>query len=285
MIRRPPEAIVEAARLDPGRLDLFVEGIADKLFISHFCDPATVREIRVFPIDLAMEYSSNANGCKGRVLHLAAIAAQKGVQNLRFLVDSDLDHLLDLAPLPNLIRTELPDIEAHSISVNALRKTIQIGYGQQLDHIDEIHNALVFASSEIGLLRYVSLANRLNLSINGSKKDKCLSVRNELPVFDIRRFLKNVLQNSQDTTIDEPGVCSLLEGHRHHFESVPIENRIRGKDYQELFALFGRKSKHGWKEPANVMMATIERDHLRTAKHLLEISEFAGRALNTQSDT
>jgi hypothetical protein len=281
MIRRPPEAIVAAAKMDPLRRDLFVEGHSDKAFLEFFLGEHFNSECRIFVIDEAVECDVSEGGCKGRVLHLANIASKLGTTNLAFLVDADLDPLIGRTYKTNTISTHYPDIEAHALTEYSINKLIKVACGLSSYSADSLHSKLLIIAGEIGLLRYTSAKNELNLSITKSRKERCLRIDNKLPVFDMQKFLTTVVQNTagQVPTVDR--IKEMMRGYRIEFETAPLKSRIRGKDYQSILDLVLPKLGINSKGSAQTLMATIRTTDVMTTSHMIKILSFFSDSQST----
>ena len=126
MIRRTPEAVVQAALMDRERTDLFVEGVHDKLVLEFLCGDERNNNVRVLSIDNAVLLQDQEGGAKARVLRLAELAEQKGAFNLRFVVDRDFDPLIGATVPANTWQTDLPDTEGYLFHEHAFSKVLRV---------------------------------------------------------------------------------------------------------------------------------------------------------------
>lgn len=273
MLRRIPESIAESALRDSKRRELYVEGVFDKIFIEYFLEKMFTPNFKIFVVDEAVESPSCENGCRGRLQQLADVLSKKKANNIMVLLDSDFDFLRD-DKNTNIIYTEFSDIEGHSINDNALDKLLRIGYGRNTRISKALHSKILEISADIGLLRYVSHKYKLNLSINDTKKNKCISIESGLPMMDFNKYVSNVINNTCPKGATSEQVLRWIAEERLRFKGIPVKNRIRGKDYHEVLLIYGKKSGFAWSDPASTIMATIETNEVLNTVHMKKIEAF-----------
>lgn len=261
MIRRAPEALISAARMDPERRDLYVEGISDKLILEYLLNGSIHKNVRILPIDLAVEINLADGGAKGRVLAFASFAENKGIQNLRFLADSDLDALFNDEYPSNTFLTDFPDMEGYVISERNLDKLLKVAHVREYPSVKNLHEALLSISSELGLLRFISRRFSLGLSITNTKKLKSISIDSNLPVLDFKRLITTVCHNTSEKQYNADELLFKTEQAREEFEKASQSQRIRGKDYIELMSITLRKLKLSKSEEGSTLLATMHEEN------------------------
>ena len=137
-----------------------------------------------------------------------------------------------------------------------------------------IHGKLMAIAGEIGLLRYTSAKNRLNLTITKSRKERCLKIDNKLPVFNMQKFLTTVVQNTEGQVPTVNRIKELMDDYRTEFEAAPLKSRIRGKDYHSILDLVLPKLGINSKASAQTLMATIRKADVMTSSHIVKILSF-----------
>lgn len=233
MTRRPPNAVVRAAVMDPDRRDLFVEGVHDKLILEHLCG-GRPSSMRILVVDEHVELPNVQGGAKGRVLALAACAEQHGAHNLMFLVDTDLDRHLGNSYPPNVWQTDFPDMEALILGHDNFERVLRLAYvNPSLSSADFCRDVLSVART-IACVRLVSRKDNLNLKINDTEKRRYVAVKGSRFSFDEDAFLRTLLQKSQISLREFSRIQRRLSEERLALSSVDDSLLVRGKDCIEI---------------------------------------------------
>ncbi len=278
MIRRTPEAIISAALMDPKRRDLYVEGVSDKLILEYLLRERMGSNVRILPIDIAVETNVTLDGAKGRLIAFATQAEVSGVTNLRFLADSDMDDILGVQPPSNTFMTDFPDMEGYVISERNLDKLLRVSLSLSQPGAQDLHRALMRMASSIALLRFISKRDSLRLRITKTNKSRCILINTQLPELDLPRLIRTVCQNTPRLPCEESVVCAAVEASREDFESI-YSKKIRGKDYMELMGLFFRKLQVGVRDFDAVLLGTLHEAETMSQPTLKQITLYlSGKA-------
>src|SRR5262245_4364060 len=123
MIRRTPEAILTAYRMDPARRELYVEGRRDRLFFDWLMGTLSVTKACVREI-AAVELACVSNG--GERARLLAFAGQIGQAPIALMcfADADSDRLLS-RPVPQRVwLTDGRDLEGYVLHPTCIEKVL-----------------------------------------------------------------------------------------------------------------------------------------------------------------
>lgn len=273
-LRRSPEAIVQAARMDPKRSDLFVEGIHDKLILHFICDNRMKLNCRILVIDQIAEIAVSNGGAKERLLSLARIAEQANVTNLRFLVDRDLDQFLNKEYPSNTWVTDYVDMEGYLLTTDHLLKAIRLGYCSDSISIEELLSMSTQICRRITALRIISQRQNLGLSISASKKHKYITLKNKKPIFDFDKFCRGLFNNAHLSLSQFDLVMRAHEEVETELSLLSDKHVVRGKDFldvsQAIICSLGVKTS----EFSYILWSTLERTVHRDHKTLSQITRF-----------
>jgi hypothetical protein len=283
MIPRAPEAIVQAAAMDSERRDLYVEGLHDKLVLEFLCGKTRDRGVRILPVDEALDLCHSEGGSKGRLLVLAQTAQQKGVQNLRFFVDRDLDPFIGAAVPGNTWQTDFPDFEGYLLNVAALSKALRLSYSNPQTDILSLLDSLITICRELGLLRVLSCRNNLALPVTKTKKTRCVELRNGIVAFDCDRFLTAVLQEGHINLSRKSALIDGLQAIKKELNDAPSVQFVRGKDFIEISIIALRRLGIDSKEFGRVLWATLDKKTALGHPTLSCVVEFLSRTTEQEN--
>jgi hypothetical protein len=244
--------------MDTDRRDLYVEGVHDKMVLEFLCGDKRDQSVRIIPIDDALYLPCSQGGTKGRLLALAKEAEQKGVQNLRFLVDRDFDSLIGVSVPSNTWQTDMPDFEGYLFTDTALSKALRISYCDSKTDASWLLNCVVQICRQLGLLHFLSRRDNLQLPIVETKKRKCVVLKDGSYTFDMSKFVTMVLQNAGISLSKMTALLADLECITETFRDTPSLKLVRGKDFMEISAII--LGNHNIKEFSRVLWATLDKN-------------------------
>lgn len=285
MIRRCPEAIVQAAAMDQERKDLFVEGIRDKLALEFLASADRNPDVRIFVIDETADIDQSVCGAKGRLLHLARTAADAGVTNLRFLVDREFDHLTGTSYPPNTWHTALPDFDSHLFAPYYVRKAIHLGYLKESVSPEDLLAHVFSICRTLSCLRLLSLREGLDLPINDSRKSKFLTLRKGELCFDFDKYLRAVMQSAG---MPLRGHGTLAVKHAQlttELSELADRQLVRARDFFEICEIVLRRFGVDTKELPSVFWAAVDERSIESDDDLTAAIRFLSRGNRTKASS
>jgi hypothetical protein len=274
MIQRLPEAIIQAAKMDPSRRDLFVEGIQDKLILDFLSADSRNRNVRILVIDHVADIPLSEGGAKGRLLQLAQIAANSGLANLRFFIDHDCDKYLGREYPQNVWHTDYPDMEGYVIRRSNIDKVLKIAYLAENILPSQLLEVCSGICRKLFVLRLLSERESLRLPITSSRKSKFIRIKNGQISFAFENLLKALLQ---EAGISLTLLTQIMEKHdtlSQELASVSDTDLIRGKDFLAICEVVLSRWGINNKELPQVLWATLESDSVMDEENLRRAVEF-----------
>ena len=274
MNRRGAEAIVQAALMDRGRRDIFVEGIQDKLVLEFLASNRRDTQVRVLVIDDVADIDEQQGGAKARVLKLARLAANAGADNLRFFVDRDFDAFSDISYPSNTWHTDFPDLEGCLLNPYYMCKLIRLGY---LAASISPHDVLAVTNAicrQLSLLRILSSRKGLELPITDSNKARFIIHNNGDVQFDLEKYIRSVLQSAR---IPLRRLASILEEYEtlvDEMKDIEDEHLTRGKDFFDVCRIVLRRLGVNASQLPNVLWAATEKGVLDNNDNLAQAVAF-----------
>ncbi len=227
-MRRTPEAILVAHRMDPERRELYVEGVRDRVFLGWLLanalhPTATIREIALVDIDFP------EGGEKGRLLEIARRCAG-GPLSLGFFADADIDRLLGRHPPSNVWFTDYRDMEGYVLDVPCVDKVLRVGFASDLPTAEELLSEIWRVARSLGLLHVVSEENGLRLPFQRTECTRYVDIERPCRLnFRMESYVQALLQNAALSITKRDDVLALLDTVGRRLANVPDCQVVHGK--------------------------------------------------------
>ena len=236
MVRNAGAGAAYARLLRSGNFNpaiVYVEGISDTRFYKWVVDNNHVKLMRMDGKEAAMEAVARAN--------------KRGIIAI---VDSDFDHLLNLGPDKNVIRTDTHDIETLMLS-SGIALIVRDTYLSE-DKLegtsyteDDVWNAVIDIGKQIGKLRLLSIKHDLWLNFDDVEKElekKLIKMKDGVISFDIRQYVYECVHASSNCPYEFKKVYSLYGADKSDYDEWQI---CRGHDLSEIISIIYSKGFFG----------------------------------------
>ncbi|WP_123784151.1 hypothetical protein [Corallococcus macrosporus] len=233
MIRREPAAIVAAHRMDPGRLELYVEGRRDRLFLMWILDKrmsknATIKEVS------SVDIPETLGGERGRLMAFAKMI-EGGPSSIMIFADADHDRLLGRDVPKGVVLTDFRDLEGYLIRVDLMDKLLALGLGDEACVSSEVIEGMLSAGREIACIRVASDERGMQLPFSKTRLDKHLDVKkNGVVVFLRDSYLRALVSNAQLSLKLVEHVVGISNEVSDRFRDVESIQMIHGKDFMVM---------------------------------------------------
>lgn len=215
---------------------VYVEGISDIQFYHWMTDNAHVTLHQMTGKDAAMDAVSQANKRKTR--------------GVLAIVDSDFDHLLNIGPDDNVIRTDTHDIETLMISEGAFqyvpaRYIDETKLGNSKYDLDSLWAKLIEIASSVGRIRLLSKENNWNMKFSdGAHGNEILEISDVIKlvdgeiVFDEHQYIWECINAASNCSVDVRTAYKIYTEDKREFDTWQI---CRGHDLSLLISMLYSK--------------------------------------------
>lgn len=223
------------------RAIVYVEGESDIQFYRWIIDHSCVDLHQMEGKDAAMDAVMYANQKK-----------EKGV--LAF-VDSDFDHILNIGPDTNVIRTDTHDIETLMISGGAFQYVrddyVDTTKLEGSDYsADSLWNKVIEIAKAVGKIRLLSKANDWNMKFSsGGIRDKdnleadgVIKLQNGEIIFDAHQYIYECINAASDCAV---GVATVYEAYKTDSNEYDTWQICRGHDVSMIISILYSKTHFG----------------------------------------
>lgn len=228
MIRRHPEAVITAHRMDPSRRELYVEGVRDRLFLSwilgtNVATDASVREIAF------VETPGVSGGERGRLIDFARRLGERQI-GIRMFADADWDRVLG-RPVPERVwLTDYRDLEGYLLRVECIDKVLRLGLATEQIQAESLLETVKKHCRRLAILRLLSESESLDLPFQSTGLRRFLKTLNEELVVDIDGYVRALIQNAGISLKEMRPLLNRLDQLEAHYASTPDAELIHGKD-------------------------------------------------------
>lgn len=242
-MRRDTKSILAAHRIDPSRVELYVEGARDKAFLDWLV-PHTERSNANIVLVSTIEIESvTEGGERERVLTFLDSVEREGI-NVRGLVDADLARFGDASTPSNACPsnawlTDLRDLEAYVLSEENVRTALQLGFGRDASLSPAIHSSMVTVGRYVAATRLASQSLGLDLPFSAQRWTRYVTAdRFGVVRLDEAGFLRSLVQSSGNSLQILDALEELIGKYTTNLASLDDGEVVHGKD---AFALLGKQ--------------------------------------------
>lgn len=228
-IRRDPDAIIMAHRMDPTRRELYVEGVRDRLFLSWVFRESIDSNTSIQQIAFVEIAGPLEGGERGRLIAFARCLEGKPTKAKCF-ADADFDRLFGRTVPATVWLTDARDLEGYVLCAECLDKVIRMGIGSETISAEEILNLVRGPARSIGILRILSEKDSLRLPFQNTQLDRHARYVEKSFVFRFDDYLRALLQNGGVSLTRLSSIRERLSRISEEFKNVPDSEVIHGKD-------------------------------------------------------
>lgn len=267
MIRRDPNAILIALRMDPARRHLFVEGHRDRLFFDWLVSDRIHPDATILEIDLVDIPDQGVGGMRARLLAFARLVSDQQ-ERLMCFADADYDRLF-ARDIPKFVwMTDGRDLEGYVLNVECFDKVLRVGVATDTVDAEELLKIVREIGRPLGLLRVLSEMNELFLPFQKTNLGKFIKLDDGAIRLNFQNYLKALLQNA-DMGLDKlSNIQEDLMKLQTDLNEQPDDQIIHGKDafciIEKALARFGVKSG----EAAKLMWTSFEARFVKSGSNL-----------------
>ena len=275
MIRRTPQAILAAHRMDRERRELYVEGRRDRLFFAWLL--GTGKDANAVVVEIAMVESRGADdgGERGRLLAFAEWMVRQDAR-LRCFADADWDRVLGRTTPANMWLTDKRDLEGYTLRPECLDKVMKLGLA--MDRIDAavLLESILRAARQVGIVRVLSARQNLQLPFQKTDLWKYLGVADGTVSVQQTKYLRALLQNARISLGKLSTIEVQIVGLAAELADIPNEDLVHGKDAFCMLerALVDLGAKRG--ECSRLMWTSFERVYVEAGSALAAACQFLG---------
>lgn len=228
-LRRHPDAVIAAHRMDPARRELYVEGRKDRLFLSWLLGDdialsSSVREIAWVDLPEAKE-----GGERGRLLHFGQLLSRHDVA-IRCLADADCDRVLGREVPASVWLTDHRDLEGYVLRVECIDKALRLGVSTTRVTPQDLLRWVVAHGRRLGLLRLLSELDSLSLPFKATRLRGHVSFERGCLDVDYQGYAQALLQNAGISLSKLDATLRRLDEVETTFASTSDAELMHGKD-------------------------------------------------------
>ena len=229
MLRRVPEAILTALKMDPARVELYVEGERDRMFLTWILGACLPQNARIIPITFVDIPDVEKGGERGRLLSLAQGVGPEQ-ERIRFFADADFDRLLE-RDVPALVwLTDCRDLEGYVISLDCIDRVLRLALAVDEPTAEQVREQIYSYGRRLGLLRLLSEVRGLDLPFQHSDLRRHVRWNGARLELRFQRYLQSLLQNAGITLNRLEEVNASLRELTLKHETTANSQIIHGKD-------------------------------------------------------
>jgi hypothetical protein len=271
-MRRDPQTIVTAHRMDPARKEVYVEGRRDRLFLNWLTGRCRGANARVADIDIVDLPGFTVGGARARLLEFARIVGDTPARILCF-ADADADRLRGQpSAAPNLILTDGRDLESYVLDKRCLQKVLRVGLGNESVEVETLFNQLVDTGKRLGAIRLMSDSDELNLPFQRTRLERYVTFAGGSVRVDYRSYLQTLLQNGSISITRLDALLNraeeVLHSHEHHADLV------HGKDASRVAEAVLRQISAGSADATQLLWCAFEEAWAISYPNLAEVVSF-----------
>lgn len=273
MLRRTPESILTALKMDSERCELYVEGIRDRIFLTWVAEPPERKNTLVLPIDSVELSDSFTGGNRGRLMAFAQFVPPDQ-ERIIFFADADFDRLVKREPPPLLWLTDNRDLEGYVFTVHCIDRVLRLGLGIENPSSDKVFTKIKNFGRRLGLLRLLSEKQRMNLPFQKADLRRCLRKSGDELELYFDRYLKSLLQNANLKLSELENIKRLLDELTSEFESTADSEIIHGKDVMCIFQKYLEVVYDNKINGESLLWCSFEREMIDQFSTLKKVAEY-----------
>jgi hypothetical protein len=228
MIRRHPDAVLAAHRMDPARRELYVEGKRDRFFLSWLLGSDLPAESSVREIAF-VEIPNVSGGERGRLIQFAHSLADHNVR-IRMFADADWDRVLKKVVPERVWLTDHRDLEGYLLRVECIDKVLRLGVVTDQIAAESLLRVVKENCKRLGILRLLSECEGLNLPFQSTSLRRFLKTKKGEFTLDFDRYLRALLQNAGISLRELKPLRSRLTQLEAQYADTADTELIHGKD-------------------------------------------------------
>jgi hypothetical protein len=220
--------------MDPGRRELYVEGVRDRVFIHWLTDGVRSPQASVIIIDHVEVFGISEGGNRARLKHFLVEVANSGFE-IKGLLDADHGRLLGETLPPNSWTTDLRDAEGYVLAPENIDAALRLGCGIERVEADTVRSHMELIALRLAGFRLASEFLTLELPLSDLKLVRYVAGTPEgaLTLDEVK--LRRVLLNKAGVPLSrESDFIAGMESAARVISAQPSDQVIHGKDCMKL---------------------------------------------------
>ena len=244
-MRRTPNEILAAHRMDPTRRELYVEGREDRLFLDYLVGSDKSADARIIEIGLVELPSGVIGGEKGRIVHFAR-EVERAPAQIKIFADADTDRILGKSVPANVLLTDSRDLEGYILRKECVEKVIRLGFLNERLDVDEVVRQVASLGRQLGIMRLMSDLDERALPFQDTEAAGHVTIARTEIQFNLEGYAQALLQNADVSLKKLPEIIERYREVANLYSHVDDAQIIQGKDavdlLERLLRLYGLRS-------------------------------------------
>jgi|SRR5215475_2679368 len=237
MLRRRPEAILVAHRMDQGRRELYVEGVGDRVFLKWLAGEGLHDRTLIVPIEMVEISDVDEGGNRQRLIEFLRLV-EREPHEIRGLLDADdADYVGETLP-SNAWRTDLRDIEGYVLAEENVETALRLGCRVERGSAGLLLLETQRIAQRLAAVRLVSRRLGLRLPVSNTKLSKFVSVSDDGSlILNENELISTLLHRAGISRRQTSTIVELIPTALGEIQGKPPEFSVQGKDCMKLLTL------------------------------------------------
>jgi hypothetical protein len=223
--------------MDPGRRELYVEGVRDRAFLNWLAGDALHVKCAVIPIDLVEMPEVGEGGNRERLKNFLQQVASEPAE-IRGLIDADQAVFIPEALPSNAWATDLRDVEGYVLAAENVDAALRLGCGIERVAATSVIGSMNEVARTLAAIRLVSERLGLKLPVSSARLNRYVrSTRDGALSLNRRGLISGLMQAAGVTLRRTDVVVEAVEAAESDVSSIPLNQALHGKDCMRLLTL------------------------------------------------
>ena len=275
MLRRPPEAILVAHRMDGGRRELYVEGVRDSAFLGWLVGDDLAFKAAVVPIDMVEMPDVGEGGNRERLKQFLLQVASAGY-DICGLLDADQGPLTGEEIPSNAWLTDFRDAEGYVMAPENVSAALRLGCGIVRGSAEPLLNSMLEIARYLAAVRLASYRLAMRLPVSKSRLSGSLTATPAgMLTLDKTKYLSALLQSAKVSLLQLGTLQQAIEVAMTELLLRPRREVVHGKDCIRLITFqFRALGASNLQDAGPLLWSSFERERLSEFPTLQQVVEF-----------
>jgi hypothetical protein len=275
MLLPTPEKVIVAHQMDPGRRELYVEGVRDRTFFDWLIGDDMGFKTAVVPIEMVEIVGVDDGGHRERLKVFLQEVYPADLQ-IRGLLDLDQGGLVVEQVPPNAWLTDLRDLEGYVLGEENVDVVLRLGYGITKVSARSVIDSMSEVARHLAAVRLASKKLDLSLPISKCELKRYIDGADDGSLYvNEEAFLQALLQSANVSLRQLEPLKAAITAATADVEILPIGRIIHGKDCMKLLSIQIRAlGASGWSDVAPALWSSFRRERLSDFPVLTEIVDY-----------
>jgi hypothetical protein len=228
-MQRDLQAIKAAHKMDPRRVELYVEGRRDRLFFLWLLGPTRPKGAIVLEIGSVAVDADGQNSQREKLMRFARQASTEEL-NIRCFADADFDRLRNIPCPSNVWLTDFRDLEGYFLQEHCIRKILLLAVVSVELTPATILSQVRAIARPLGVLRLLSIQEDLKLPFQARPPDRNMTKTDRGVEIDFEAYLQTLLQDANISLKKLEEIKAKHSALLKEMEKIPDSELMHGKD-------------------------------------------------------